>query len=196
MKDLEKQLDTAYKNQTISQEAYLEQKTQYKAQMIILNGKYNEASQVLEAEIHGDLLASKEGLAFIWVNQLERSQEIYDIKTGVIRLPGAELQELIKYLNTQNVIPGRVKRIGLKLNEHTMYVMMIFGNVLSKIFAVFNRNPGQILDITIQQLSESIEENFKAVLDNPKIIMGDVLTILFQDVSGEQAEDNSGDRPL
>jgi hypothetical protein len=182
MKDMAIQLEEALNTQQISQEAYSEQKIQYKTQYDILSDKYNDVTMDLNTEMKNDLLATKESLAFLWVNNLDSNQEIYDIKTGVIPLKTNELQELIKYLNSQHIVTGSVRRVGLRLNEHELYIVMIFGKLFSKTFIVFKRNPGQIIDITIKQLAESIEENFNAIVRNPNIIAGNVVSILFQNV--------------
>ncbi len=180
LNDMIQQLEVSFKANLVNQNAYVEQKAQYKAHLMNLTEKFETASKELEVEIKKDLFATKESIGFVWVKRIEDSAEIYELNTGKIKLRIDELRDINKYLHEQKLTSGMVKRIGLTVNDQKLYVLAVFGMVLSKVFLIITRNPGQILDVTLKQFSDDLDANFEQVLRNPAIIQSKIAQLLFQ----------------
>ncbi len=180
LNDLIQQLEGSFKANQINQNAYVEQKAQYKAHLMNLAEKFETVSKELEEEIKNDLLATKESTGFVWVKRIEDSAEIYELNTGKIKLMIDDQREINKYLHEQKLTSGMVKRIGLTVGDQKLYVLAVFGMVLTKVFLIMTRNPGQILDVTLKQFSDDLDANFEQVSRNPAIIKSKIAQLLFQ----------------
>jgi hypothetical protein len=157
-------LELAQLSKKIDEDFYIDQKQVYINKIKSTKEAIESFTIGLEVEKKEDLALTRERLGFVWVYNVQNEEKIFNLATGLTSLSINETKELMDILKDEEFIYGEVKRIGIRIDDNKYYLLITENNVF-KIITIFIRNPGKILDITLSQLSESIENQAEQLLN-------------------------------
>jgi len=180
LKEMQTDLRQALEEERISKEEFEGNISFLDAQEMVLQNQVEQAREKLTQEIKRDLIRAKKNLGFVWVKKKIDEVQFWRVETGNTLLEEEERKRIVKFLNEQPGYPGEVKRCGVFLNSRELYILYSNPDFFTKVFALFNKNPGDVMNERMLEFSKNFIFSNTKLTNVPKIIQRGIDEVLFE----------------